>query len=179
MKALFLIGIATLCFAATESRVSRASILAVESSVDQALQAPSADPYDLLGQTRGTYLEGYGTLFTFEVNLVSGGYMPPPFGSAMTPERLAILRDRKLKKLPELKATMRTLMMNASSTLEGQPSDERISMEAILLNNPGEKSIREIPHRLFMSAVKQKLVEAKANHAAAAELAALVEEQER
>ena len=179
MRALLLIAAATLCFAATEPRVSRASILAVEGSVDQALQAPSADPYDLLGQTRGTYLEGYGTLFTFEVNLVSGGYMPPPFAPAMTPERLAILRDRKLKKLPELKATMRTLMMNASSTLEGQPSDERVAMEAILLSNPGEKSSREIPRRVFMAAVKQKLLEARANHATPAELAALVEEQDR
>jgi hypothetical protein len=181
MKALLLIGIATLCFAATESRVSRASILAVEGSVDQALKAPSTEPFELLGLTRGTYLEGYGTLFTFEVDLVgSGGFMAVgPFGHPMTPDEQAKLRNRKLKQLPELKATMRTLMMNACSTLEGLPADERVAMEAILLNSPGEKSSRELPHRLFMSAVKQKLVEAKANHATPAELVALVEEQER
>ena len=40
MRALLLIVTATLCFAATESRVSRASILAVEGSVDEALKHP-------------------------------------------------------------------------------------------------------------------------------------------
>ena len=82
-------------------------------------------------------------------------------------------------KLPELKDTMRSLIMNASSTLEGLPPNERIAMEAILLNSPGEKSSREIPRRIFMSAEKQKLLDAKASHATPAELAALVEEQDR
>ena len=181
MRPLLLIVTATLCFAATESRVSRASILAVEGNVDQTQKASSADPYLLLGGTRGTYLEGYGALFTFEVDLVSsGGFLTVgPFGSPMTAEQLAKLRDRKLKKLPELKDTMRSLIMNASSTLEGLPTNEHIAMEGILLNSPGEKSSREIPRRIFMSAEKQKLLDAKASHATPAELAALVEEQDR
>jgi hypothetical protein len=171
----------TLCFAATESRVSRASIQAVEGSVDQTLKAPSSDPYELFGLTRGTYLEGYGTLFTFEVDLISpGGFLTVgPFGSPLTPDQQAKLRDRKLKKLPELKETMRSLITNASSTLEGLPPNERIAMEAILLNIPGEKSSKEIPRRIFMSAQKQTLLDAKANHATPAELAAIVEEQDR
>ncbi len=74
---------------------------------------------------------------------------------------------------------MRSLITNASSTLEGLPANERIAMEAILLDGPGEKSVREIPRRIFMSVEKQKLLDAKANHATAAELAALVEEQDR
>jgi len=181
VRALLLIAAATLCFAATESRVSRASILAVEGSVDQTLKAPSAEPYELLGLTRGTYLEGYGTLFTFEVDLVStGGLLTVgPFGRPLTADQLAKLRDRKLKKLPELKETMRSLIVNAGSTLEGLPPNERIAMEAILLNNPGEKNGKEIPRRIFMSAEKQKLLDAKANHATPAELAAIVEEQDR
>ena len=181
MRALVLIVTATVCFAATESRVSRASILAVEGSVDQTLKARSADPFELFGLTRGTYLEGYGTLFTFEVDLISpGGFLTVgPFGSPLTPEQQAKVRDRKLKKLPELRETMRSLITNASSTLEGLPANERIAMEAILLDGPGEKSVREIPRRIFMSVEKQKLLDAKANHATAAELAALVEEQDR
>jgi hypothetical protein len=181
VRALLLIAAAALCFAATESKVSRASILAVEGSVDQTLRAPSADPYDLLGGTRGTYLEGYGTLFTFEVDLVStGGLLTVgPFGRPLTPDQIAKLRDRKLKKLPELKETMRSLIVNAGSTLEGLPPNERIAMEAILLNNPGEKSGKDVPRRIFMSAEKQKLMDAKANHATPAELAAIVEEQDR
>jgi hypothetical protein len=181
MRALVLIGAATLCFAATEPRVSRASIQAVEGSVDQTLNAPSPDPYALLGLTRGTYLEGYGTLFTFEVDLVNPGafMMIGPFSRPMPPDELAKVQDRKSKKLPELKDTMRSLMANASSTLEGLPPKERIAMEAILLNSPGEKNSKDIPRRIFMSAEKQKLQSAKTNHATPAELAALIEEQDR
>jgi hypothetical protein len=181
VRALLPIVTATLCFAATESRVSRVSILAVEGNVDQSLRATSADTYDLLGQTRGTYLEGYGTLFTFEVDLVStGGFMTVgPFARPLAPDQLAKLRDRKLKKLPELKDTMRSLIENAASTLDVLPPSERIAMEAILLNNPGEKNGKEIPHRIFMSAEKQKLLDAKTNHATPADLAAIVEEQDR
>jgi hypothetical protein len=181
VRALLLIVTATLCFAATESRVSRASILAVEGNVDQTLKAPAADPYELFGLTRGTYLEGYGTLFTFEVDLIStGGFLTVgPFGKPLTPEQQAKILERKLKKLPELKETMRRLMENAGSTLEGLPPNERIAMEAILLNGPGEQNSREIPRRIFMSAEKQKLLDAKASHATPAELAAMVEEQDR
>jgi hypothetical protein len=94
------IAAATLCFAAAESRVSRAEILAIEGSMNQRFSARSADPYDLLGTARGTYLEGYGMLFTFEVDLVNaGGLLMSPFRPTVTPEELASLRDRKLKKL--------------------------------------------------------------------------------
>jgi hypothetical protein len=174
------IAAATLCLAAAESRVSRAAILAVEGSMNQTLSARSSDPYDLLGTARGTYLEGYGTLFTFEVDLVNaGGLMMSPFRPTITPEELAGLRDHKLKKLPELKDAMRTAMMNASATLEGLPPGERVAMEAILFSYSWEKNTKEMPRRVFMSAEKQKLLDAKANHATPSDLAAIIEEQDR
>lgn len=174
------IATAALCFAATEARVSRASILAVEGSMNQTFSARSTDPFDLLGTARGTYLEGYGTLFTFEVDLVNaGGLIMSPFRPTVTPEEVASLRDRKLKKLPELKDAMRTAMMNASATLEGLPANERVSMEAILFSFSWEKNGKEMPRRIFMSVEKQKLLEARANHATPADLAAVIEEQDR
>jgi hypothetical protein len=174
------IAAATLCFAATESRVSRAAILAVEAGINQTFNVRSADPYDLLGTARGTYLEGYGALFTFEVDLVNaGGLMMSPFRPAPTPEELAGLRDRKLKKLSVMKDVMRTVMMNASATMEGLPPEEHVAMEAILFNYSWEKNAREMPHRVFMTAEKQKLLDARANHATPSDLAAMIEEQDR
>ena len=40
------------------------------------------DPYDLLGTARGTYLEGYGAVFTVEMNRArsSAAHIGPPFG---------------------------------------------------------------------------------------------------
>jgi hypothetical protein len=179
VKLLLTVAAATLCFAATESRVSRATILSVENSINEKLAARSSDPYDVLGSARGTYLEGYGAVFTFEVDLVNAGPINlSPFKPTISPEEIAITRERKMKKLAVLTETMRSLMTTASGTLEGLPPNERVAMEAILFNYKWEDS-RSIPHRVFMSAEKQKLLDAKAAHAGQPELAAIIEEQER
>jgi hypothetical protein len=178
VKLFLLIAGATLCFAATESRVSRVTILSVQGSINQSFAPRGVDPYHVLGDARGTYLEGYGTLFTIELDLINRGLAISPFRPTMTPEELESLRERKLKKLVLLKEAMRTLMMNASGTLEGLPPNERVAMEAILITFSWENS-RGIPQRVFMSAEKQKLLDAKAAHAGQPELAAIIEEQER
>ena len=177
-----LLAATALCLAATESRVTRASLQAVETSVNEAFNPRGPEPYDLLGEARATYLDGYGTLITAEVDLVVAGGMAftlTPFKPTATPEELAAFRDRKMKRLPEFKDAMRGLMTNASSTLEGMPANEKIVMEATLFSFSWEKNAKEMPRRILMSAAKQKLLEAKASHASPAELAAIVEEQDR
>lgn len=180
MRPLLLVVTATLCFAATEPRVSLASIHAAEAMVNDKFSPRGADPFDLLGNARGTYLDGYGALFTFELDLVNaGGLVISPFRPAVTPEEIAAMRDRKLKKLPELKDAMRSLMVDASTTLEGLPPGEHIAVEATLFNFSWEKNGKEMPRRVFMSAEKQKLLDARASHASQADLAAIIEEQDR
>ncbi|HEX4134249.1 MAG TPA: hypothetical protein VHY84_06475 [Bryobacteraceae bacterium] len=170
---------AALCFAAAESRVSRASILAVERMINEKINAYSIDPYRPLGDARGTYLEGYGVLFTNELELINIGALTlTPFKPTISKEEVAGIHERKLKKLAELKDAMRTLMMNASETLEGLPPNEHVAMEAILFSHSWEIT-RDMPHRVFMSAEKQQLLDAKASHAGQTELAAFIEEQER
>ena len=177
MKLLLAAAFATLCFAAVESRVSRANILAVESSLNEKFNTRAADSYDLLGPARGTYLEGYGAVFTFELDLVSaGGLIITPFKPTITAAELAGLHERKLKKLPQLKDAMRSQMVSASSILAGMPPNERVAMEAILFNYSWEENTREIPRRILMVAEKQKLLDARSNHA---DLAAIIEEQDR
>lgn len=170
---------AALCFAAVESGVSRATISAIEGTINQTLSAGSGDPFELLGTARGTYLNGYGALFTFELDLINAGpFNPNPFKPRVTPQEIATTRERKLKNLAILKDSMRTMMVNASGTLEGMPSNERVSMEAILFYYSWENS-KDMPRRILMSAEKQKLLDAKAAHAGSQELAAIIESQER
>lgn len=180
MKVLLIVAAAAaLCFAAVEPRVSRATLTAVEGTINQTFALRGVDSYDVLGTARGTYLEGYGTLFTIELDLVNAGPLDmSPFKPAMSPAEIAGIRERKLKKVPVLKETMRNILVNASGTMEGLPPNERIAMEAILFNFRWEDS-KGLPHRVFMSAEKQKLADAKAAHAGPAELAAVFEEQER
>ena len=165
MKPLLLIAVATLCLASTEPRVSRNSIVAVENSINEKFANYSGDSYVLLGNARGTYLEGYGALFTVELDLINTGPISPnPFKMKITPEEIAATRDRKLKKLAILREQMRSLILNAGGTLEGLPPNEHVAIEAVLFYNKWEES-RGMPRRLFMSAEKQKLLDARAAHA--------------
>ena len=59
-------------------RVSRDALHAMEISFDKRIQTPSVDdPFELLGNTRGVYLEGYGAVFTAEVNLLHSANVSP------------------------------------------------------------------------------------------------------
>jgi len=179
MKLILLIAGATLCFAATEPKISRATLVAMEHTIQDKLAAPSTDPYDLVGYARGTYLDGYGVLFTTELDLINAGVLnATPFKPKVSQQEIVMTHDRKVKKLAVLRDTMRMLMMNASSSLEGLPGNERVSMEAVLDNYSWEDT-HGIPHRLFMSAEKQKLLDAKASHAGPTELAMIIEEREQ
>jgi hypothetical protein len=179
VKPLLLIAAAALCLASTEPRVSRAGIVAVERSINETFGSWPGDPYVVLGNARGTYLENYGALFTVELDLINTGPITPtPFKQTVTPQEIAATRERKLKKLAALRESMRSLIVNAGGTLEGLPPNERVSMEAVLLYNSWEDS-KGMPRRLFMSAEKQKLRAARAAHAGQPELAAIIEEQER
>lgn len=151
---------AAVCFAGNESRVTRATLMDVESRLNDVFRTVVTDPYDLLGTARGTYLEGYGALFTVELNLV---YVTPmgPFRPPMTREEIERVHERKLKKLEVLKDQLRQQMLNVSTTLNSVPGGERITMEAFLWNYNWETT-SGLPHRITLSAERQKLVDAKA-----------------
>lgn len=177
-KSLLLIAVATLCFAASEPIVSLASLRAVEASMNDKIRSNITDPYDLLGTARGTYLEGYGAVFSMELNLV---LLSPlnlsPFKQTITDSEIAALHDRKAHKMGDLKESMRGLMLNASKSLPGLPNNERIVMEAFLFNYRWETS-RGLAHRIMIVAEKQKLIDAINHHLSGAELSAVFTEEE-
>jgi hypothetical protein len=174
MKTLVLLAVAVLCFGATEPRVSLKALAGVEGAMNDKFRGVSADPYDLIGPARGTYMDGYGAVFTVQVQMV---YITPPnpFRPAYTPAELAALRDHKLKKLPLMKEMMRGLMADACNTLDAMPGNEKISMEAILWRFNWEDS-HGLPQRVQMTAEKSRLIEAAANHA---DLASVITEQDQ
>lgn len=178
MKSLLLIGIATLCFAASEPIVSLASLKAVEASINDKVRSNINDPYDLLGTARGTYVEGYGAVFSVELNLVLVSPLNlSPFKQNITEAEITTMHDRKAHKVEGLKESMRGLMLGASKALPGLPANERIVMEAFLFNYRWENA-RGLPHRIMLTAEKQKLIDAANRHAARAELAGLFTEEE-
>jgi hypothetical protein len=171
--AICLVLVSMLAFAAVENGVTRASLTTIEKAMDDKLHVAGPDPYDLLGLTRGTYLAGYGLVFTFEVNLIySSG--PTPFRPPMSREEIANLRDRKFRKLLSLKETMRHTMVNAAA-LPGLAPNDHVAVEAFLIYNYWENQTG-MPHRVLMTASRSSLQEAAAKNA---ELTTVIQEQQQ
>lgn len=181
MKPLLLIATAALCFAGTASEpiCSIGSLKAVEAAINDRVQSNVSDPYYLYAPARGTYLPGYGAVFTVDMGLVQISplnFTPNPFKPTITDKDLAVLHDRKAKKVDPLKAIMRDLMVGACQKLPGLPANEHIVMEAFLLNFKWEQA-RDLPNRIVLTANKQQLLDAAAKHLSGPELAALFNEE--
>ena len=178
MKVILLLGLAVFCFAATEPTVSIGSLKSVEGAINDRLLSKVNDPYDLLGTARGTYVEGNGAVFTFELNLVFGSSLAgTPFSPKVTELEITAMHERKARKIADLKETMRGLATTACKTLQGLPAEENVMMEAFLFSYHWENT-RGLPRRIVLTVQKQKLLDAVNRHATSAGIAALFTEQE-
>src|SRR5579883_2519660 len=83
-------------------RVSRGTLAEMEKSIDKTISSLWQDnAYLLLGSTRGVYLDGYGAVFTAEVNLV-----PNPISlmnTRLTPADIAKFHQTKVERVGMLK----------------------------------------------------------------------------
>ena len=151
---------ATIWAASTEKpRFHRAALTAMEQSFDQRLMRLADDPYLLIGNTRGIYIEGYGAVFTAEVSLANGA-SPNPFRPTITKEDMARIRAKKLERLPLLKQCMRDMLLNAAASLDETPASEQIVVGVSLIYYPGEDK-SGMPGQILMQGAKGQLLDAK------------------
>lgn len=176
MRLALLLALAGICSAASEPLVSVSALKEVEKISDARFQPDANDPWELLGFTRGTYLPGYGAVFTFEMNLVNVTPLSP-FHTTITKEEVRAVHERKIRKLVLLKSAMYDLLAQAASSLSTLPATEKITFQALLINLSFEDRTG-LPRRITMTANRQKLLDAVARHAKPADLAALIEAQE-
>ena len=146
----------------------------VETAANSRLRTAPADPWSVLGDARGTYLPGGGTVVTFELALAN---LTPitPFHPSVSPEERRSAHDRKVKNLAVLKVAMREMIAHAATALTAMPGKEQITFEAFLFNFNWEDRAG-LPERLTVCANRQKVTDAIARHASAAEMASLFEE---
>lgn len=172
---LFLLMAAASWAQAPKPAVPVTSLKEVEKATDMRLLTPPADPWNVLGNARGTYLSGYGTVVTFELTLAN---LTPvsPFHPTVTAQERRSGRDRKAKNLIALKAAMREMVAHAATTLATMPGDEQITFEAFLFNFNWEDRTG-LPNRLTVCGNRQKVADAVARHATAKEMASLFEER--
>ncbi len=163
--------------AAEAPRVKRAALAAMEKAFDmKLLSAAAQEPFDLLGNTRGIYLEGYGAVFTAEIGLV---YSPTinPFRLTIPKAEMAAVHVRKLRQLPILKDDMRQMLLDCSASLDGVPAAEQIVVSVILFNRAWEDT-SGLPSQIMMQAERQKLLDVQTGRTPRANLETVVKVRE-
>ena len=137
----------------------RAALIAMEKSFDKRIMGLTDDPYILVGYTRGVYLEGYGAVFTAEVNLANGPSQSP-FRPVITKDDIAKIRAKKLERLPTLRQNMRETLLDAAASLDEVPASEQIVVGVSLLYRPDEDSTG-LPGQILLQGERGKLIDAK------------------
>jgi len=172
---LFLVGVAIAVSAVP--RVSREALHAMESSFDKRIQMMSADtPFELLGNTNGVYLEGYGAVFTCEVNLSQSANISP-FQTSIPRDYVVKLRQRKLERLPILKKSMQEEMIAMASSLDNVPANERIVLGVKLFYRAWEDTTG-LPSQVLMEAERQKLLDVQLGRTSRASLDSIIRVEE-
>jgi hypothetical protein len=136
--------------------VRRATMQQAEKIIDVRLSDfNSADPSELLGNTRAIYLPGYGVVMSAEVALVRLGG-PSPFHQTFTAEEKAKARARKLAALPKLREAMKAALNAAAGALPMVPANEKIVLGVNLFYWSWEDASGQ-PSQIVMQATRQQL----------------------
>ena len=155
MKTL-LVAVLALPLAAAQPNLKRASFTPIERTLDnRILKATADDPADILGSTRGLYLEGYGAVFTTEVSIVFTPGLTP--FRQVTPDEIKRLHDRKLKHVPVLRQAARDMLTAAAGALDSMPPNERVVVALRFLYLPWEDTAG-LPSELVMQADRATLL---------------------
>ncbi|HLK68894.1 MAG TPA: hypothetical protein VKU19_35930 [Bryobacteraceae bacterium] len=97
--------------------ISRQTFTDLEKSFDTQLGTTGgAHPIDILGLTRGVYLEDYGVVFTAEVSLTQTPTLNP-FRKEITQELKNEVYRQKVENLPLLRKAMREMVKTTAMTM--------------------------------------------------------------
>ena len=135
-----------------QGMVMRVSIQNVEKKTDGRL---SAQPTDLMGNTRGIYLPGFGVVLTAEVAIVQVTGLSP-FHQTISPEERVSAHKRKIEALPKLKEAIKAALVSAASDLGGVPSNEKVVLGVNLFYWYWEDRAG-LPSQIIMQATRGQL----------------------
>jgi hypothetical protein len=153
--------------------VTREALAAVEKSFDGRLaQLGQAEPFDLLGNTRGIYLEGFGVVFTTELSPIVTPTISP-FRPSIPKEVVEKIHQKKLERIPLLKQAMREMLVSAAAALGTLPANEQVAVGVTLLYYSWEDR-SGLPSQIVMQAPKSRLSDLRPGQSAEAPLAAAI-----
>jgi len=137
-------------------RVPRSQLVPLESGFDARISRPGqAEPFDLLGNTRAVYLEGFGVVFTSEVNLVV--VSASPFRPSISKADAANVYKKKLAQHDVLKKAMREMMISSATSLTSLPAEEQVVVAVTLFYYSWEQRAG-LPSQILMQAPRAALL---------------------
>ena len=159
-----LAGIAALLMATAMSggqparpRLARAALTPLERGFDALLTKPGQPyPFDMLGNTRAVYLNGYGVVFTAELNLIIAPRITP-FRQFIAKEDVEKVRSQKLANLEVLRKAMREHLASVADSLAVLPPNEQIVVSVTLFYYSWEQK-DGLPSQILMQASKSALI---------------------
>jgi len=139
-------------------RVPRQTLGNLEKHLDTMLASLGGanDPIDMLGATRGIYLDGYGAVFTTEASLIVTPTINPFHAAITEPEKVKV-HQRKLDRLPQLKQLMRDMWRDSATALTSIPDNQQVVIAVRLMYLPWEDT-RGLPGEIVVKGVRRAAV---------------------
>jgi hypothetical protein len=141
----------------TAAHVNRAVIRSVEINLDERLSVIFPDVHASV-HPRGVYLDGYGAVFTLEMNTASDGVglMSPN----LTPQMKLQVKQKKIERMPQLQKALSQALLDAAASLDPVPLDENVVIEVDLLRYTWEDT-PGYPAELLVQSTRRKLLDVK------------------
>jgi hypothetical protein len=109
------------------AKIPLSSFVQLERTFDSKLSALGAggEPVDMLGATRGIYLDGYGVVFTTEIGLT---VVPSvnPFNPTITDATKTRVHSAKVSRLAALRKTVTEMATNIATNLGQVPENQQV-----------------------------------------------------
>lgn len=145
--------------AITAPRVSRSVLRSMEMSLDDRIGKLWPDnPLAVVGKTRAVYLEGYGAVFTTELNLASEGISL--MHTSLTPQDKALVIKKKNERVADLRQTLSDALVDTAASLDPLPANEQVVIEVILDRYVWEENVT-YPAEMIFQGSRQALLNVK------------------
>jgi len=140
---------------ARQYKIAPQTFRELEQRFDRSLEglvSSANEPVDLLGETRGVYIDGFGVVFTATVNLVKTPEISPflkeiPKG---LPEHI---RKERADRMPLLKTAMNDMLHAMSMTFLQVPNDQHVVLAVRLLYGSWENTAG-MPAQIMLRATR-------------------------
>ncbi len=137
-----------------------------ETLLDKALQQRFEQPFVILQHSKGTYLEGFGAVFTVEVNLVPMRFITPFNPAPYSPKELEEARAKAHQRIREVGQLVEEVLREHGPSLTFLNPEEQLAV-VVHLFRVAEN--RELPSQIVVQARRQALLDAQAQNWTAAQ----------